>query len=834
MSRIINFIKINFWEIFLLLVVSILCASNFTPNTFLTGWDNLHPEFDILTNIKRSVFSTWQEYQGLGLLAGMAHASDLVRQLIILPFTFVLPINLIRYFWHFSMILLGSFGAFKLSFYVTKNKYSSLIASLFYLLNFGSVQYFHFPFEPYSTFWGFFAWLVLSLLEYLNSRTKSNLIKLFIFNLLATPSFYVQTVLVVYFISILLILLSLKKNWRTSTRVLVLLFLINSFWLMPNIFFSLTKISVTQNATQNIIATDQFIEQNQYRGNLSSFLRLQNQYYDLKNQSRYLMETWWQHFSNPEVSYISIFFFILIPFSFFYKITYRKIFVFLLIFGLFGFLCSTFPFSFINNLFRQIPILNQILRNSFTKLVVPTVLSLSILIGISLSYFKKLNLLLIPFLIYLSFPSFTGNYISPKMRRAIPPEYFQMMEYLKTQDTGSRIAELPQYNYWGWYNYNWGYVGSGFTWYGVDQPITSRTFDVWDNNLEEYYWQLHYAIIKHDSVLFTKILDKYNISYVFFDDNVNFPEAGNYGKVKLENQKLVNETAELLLEKQFGNLKLYRYQQSTPIVYFTNFITSENVRYRPKITTTSPLLGLPWKSCLSSRIVITAINQESVKFVDCGNNLPTDSGYLLKIHSKNISSRPLLFKIFSLQDNRLIIDSKLTNTALPQYILLPPIYPFDLGIGINFSSFSLSNKPSINELISVEIAPVNFNIYQSLIDSNTINKIPPGAIYHPNQSFYKITPDTNQINQSKYIVLPQSFDRGWIAFYFDCKGRPVCLPTFLTNHLLVNNWANGWSTGGIPSAPTSIYLFFWPQILEFAGLLLIPLTFLYLFFKKHH
>src|SRR5947209_3302816 len=102
---------LNYFPIGLLLVISLtLFITNYIPGTYLTGWDNLHPEFNFWLNIKRSIFSVWQEYQGLGLLAGMAHASDLPHQLLLLLASAVLPNNLLRYFYHFLMIFVGMSG----------------------------------------------------------------------------------------------------------------------------------------------------------------------------------------------------------------------------------------------------------------------------------------------------------------------------------------------------------------------------------------------------------------------------------------------------------------------------------------------------------------------------------------------------------------------------------------------------------------------------------------------------------------------------------------------------------------------------------------------------
>ena len=148
----------------LLFLVVMIAIANYVPGTWLTGWDNLHPEFDFALNAKRAFNSVWQEYQGLGLLSGMAHAADFFRVLFLWLMSPIIPDQFSRYFYHFLMLLLGSLGVF----FFTKNwllhknnKHRSLLALLsasFYLLNFGTVQYFFTPFEPFSTFWGFFPW----------------------------------------------------------------------------------------------------------------------------------------------------------------------------------------------------------------------------------------------------------------------------------------------------------------------------------------------------------------------------------------------------------------------------------------------------------------------------------------------------------------------------------------------------------------------------------------------------------------------------------------------------------------------------------------------------
>ena len=63
------------------LTVLILFIANYLPGTWLSGWDNLHPEFNFKLNLQREIFAGWQEYQGLGAVGGLMIAADIPRLL---------------------------------------------------------------------------------------------------------------------------------------------------------------------------------------------------------------------------------------------------------------------------------------------------------------------------------------------------------------------------------------------------------------------------------------------------------------------------------------------------------------------------------------------------------------------------------------------------------------------------------------------------------------------------------------------------------------------------------------------------------------------------------
>ena len=232
MKRFITFVQ-KFWPILLLVVVElILFATNFTPHTYVVGWDNLFPEFNFHLNISRTLSSVWQEYRGLGYEDGLSHAANLPHYLLLWPASFVFPQNLLRYIFIFSMHLLGGVGMYLLLINVIpsaiegslaharfahkvrdssatlrfarndRNRLGmtllALFGALFYQFNFAVIQMFYLPFEPFITHFGFLPWLLLTMLQYFKTRSRRSLAWFTLLSFLAIPQAHVPTVFLVY------------------------------------------------------------------------------------------------------------------------------------------------------------------------------------------------------------------------------------------------------------------------------------------------------------------------------------------------------------------------------------------------------------------------------------------------------------------------------------------------------------------------------------------------------------------------------------------------------------------------------------------------------------
>src|SRR3989344_4499338 len=175
----------NNWPFFaIILLWIILFITNFAYGKYLLGWDSLQTELNPLLAIKRALFSSWQEYQSLGLTAGMGHAADLPRAIVLFIASFVLPQEMIRYTFHMFMVLIAALGMYKLMENTFKSEHTNgntikviaFVGALSYIFNFFVIELMALPFESFSVFAAALPWQILVFLRILTRSPlkKSN------------------------------------------------------------------------------------------------------------------------------------------------------------------------------------------------------------------------------------------------------------------------------------------------------------------------------------------------------------------------------------------------------------------------------------------------------------------------------------------------------------------------------------------------------------------------------------------------------------------------------------------------------------------------------------
>ncbi len=573
----------------LIFLILIVVATNISPTHFLLGWDNLVPELNFKLNLQRAIFSVWEEYQGLGLLAGNGHAADLPRQILLIFSSIILPLNLIRQFYVFLMLGVGTLGAYSLVKFLIPSK-SRLLAFLggsFYLLNLVTVQTFFVPFEPMIAHYAFLPWLVFAFIYYLKNHTKKALAIFVGLNFIAIPQSQVPTMFLVYLIVVGIIALTFilkektKAIFKRSTNALGLIFVINAFWFLPFFFFVYSNIGVALNAKINQMTTENVLLQNKAFGDIPDVMLLKGFWFnnvdpDINSKFAYMMIPWRNYF---DINFVPVIGFALFGIVFLGILRLTKTrdpgFISLAVLFLVSFtmLCTdTPPFSWIDAGLRVVPIFNEVFRFPFTKFANILLLTYTVFFAGGVLWIleflqKRLNLkraaeiitgaVFFAMLIAFTFPVFNNQLFYYKIKLSIPNDYFKVFNYFKNQDPNTRIANLPQYTFWGWSFYNWGYGGSGFLWYGIQQPILDRAFDVWSGASENYYWELTHAIYSENPALLKNVLNKYQINFLLVDNSIT-KDSSQIALFLPQTRQLIAKIPEIKKDTSFGKIDIYK------------------------------------------------------------------------------------------------------------------------------------------------------------------------------------------------------------------------------------------------------------------------------------
>ncbi len=542
----------------------VIIAINFPRGEWLIGWDNLSTELNVGMNISRNFSGVWQEYQGLGLLAGMAHMADLVRLIIQAGLSYLVPTMYLRSGMNLSMLLIGSVGVVNLvSKLFSSKKYVNWAASLagiFYLLNIGTAQNFWAVFEPYAWAYGLVPWLISYFADFLSSGKKKSLVVFAIVSLLATPMAYLQTIFVVYcFVLFCLSLgyfidirgIGFKEKLKRITLTMTVVLGVNSFWLLPQTYFFVSSVGVTVNAKMNTIATPEVELSNQSMGSLFDVMKMEGYWlelHDVNEQGSFenLMKPWTQHLANREVQSLQYILVGLICVGLVGMYVFNYSWKWSLSLGTFAMIGlmqnynAPFGLGWLG-LYELFPIFGQIFRSSFTKVIVFENLLFSILFGVPLlilidlshKLFKKYYFVLVVILFtmlassitYVGLPALKGEMSYKRMEQVLPIEYVALNSYFSKMEQG-RILKLPASSLWGWQYNDWGYDGSGFLWYGIEQPILDRAFDVWSPYNETFYNQFSTALYGGNSSDVERVLKQYDVRYVLLDESVIAPGQG--------------------------------------------------------------------------------------------------------------------------------------------------------------------------------------------------------------------------------------------------------------------------------------------------------------------
>lgn len=606
----------SFFPLILFTLTLILSIQNYTPGTFLSGWDTLHPEFNFSLNLTRTFFGVFRPEQGLGAVAAHAHMVEIPRILVLYGLHFFFPLSMLRYIYIFGCLTAGPIGMYLFLYRILiKKRLPSFLGALFYLLNLGTYQTFVVPFEMFTTLYATLPFIYWLIAEYLNKPKKRLLIWFSISIVLTSPAAYASTLWFIFFISLLIffipyVFLNRKKVnqiVRNFILLIILTLLLNLYWILPNLYFAGTQGQQIASANINKLFSEEAFLKNKEFGNIKDILLVKSFYFDwgIYNYKtgtfEQLTKVFQAYIAAPTINtigYIIATFFLI---GFIYTIkTARKYFlslVFLSLFCLLFLFNANQPFTlFFLFLQNQIPLFKEALRFPDDKILNIFVFLLSILFAYSQLFLtsllnsKRIHVLLFPLigvgtslllLIYMM-PAFAGNLIHPSMRVRIPLEYFSLFDSL-SNETGGRVANLPVNSPWGWVYHDWygssapSFQGAGFLYFGTTPSILERDFDRWNPLNEQYYREMSHAVYAKNSSELENVIKKYDITDILLDTSIIDPGSDSkslyYSEISNLLDKLQKE--KFIVSKQnFGNfLTLYKVGKKSLLSHLTSAVS---------------------------------------------------------------------------------------------------------------------------------------------------------------------------------------------------------------------------------------------------------------------
>ncbi|MCX6792090.1 MAG: hypothetical protein NT149_03580 [Candidatus Gottesmanbacteria bacterium] len=228
-------------------------------------------------------------------------------------------------------------------------------------------------------------------------------------------------------------------------------------------------------------------------------------------------------------------------------------------------------------------------------------------------------------------------------------------------------------------------------------------------------------------------------------------------------------------------------------------------------------------------------------------NLTHQEAYLVAINSRHINGRPLMLSLINQTAKHIETEIYLPGASewTTSYLVLPPVTADGFGYTVYLANDAIGSQETVNDIASIVFYKIP---YQEMIHmssgSGTAGETVPEKdirVTHPNSAYYQV--DIKHQERTRTLILNQSYHRGWKAFYIQTSNSqlnnwfhltfPFVFGSEIKEHVMVNNWANGWVLPAENFNDSSVVIFFMPQLFEWLGFILLPLPLLLpLFFHQ--
>jgi len=678
---------------------------------------------------------------------------------------------------------------------------------------------------------------------------------------------------------------------RLLVLILTAIFL-NLYWILPSIYSVINQSNVISNAGINRIFSPEAFLRNADYGDIKDVLLQKNFLFGWRNfdfaggKFTDLLGVWTKYLSNPAVLYAGYALSGVSILGLIFGIVKRKktalAFIPSLLFCLF-FLININPptgglYSYLYNNFgifaegfrmpfSKFSILYELIASFYFGYFVFVILTVrsKLLVVIKLIFFGAIVL----GLVYFMLPAFNGWLIGPNVRKALPAEYRQMFNWFNSNSYG-RIALMPINSKYGWEYRSWGYEGSGFLTYGISDPVLYRDFDRWSTGNEDFYAQASFALYSGNVRAFVDALNKYQVKYLLLDESIINP-GGTPDILKIPELKNIFAENGFKEAAKFGFLTIYETDFGSEISAPPEFTqTTSDFSYSPvdpqyatasayiNISNVTPARKTPVLPSETPTISENfSINRGFANAYNCdlmkiGSVFKTNSksgilyraegggascdyipypdlkynqAYVLRVAGENRQGRSL--KIYLFDENSQVpeIEEILPAGKFDKNYLVYSKEATESGYILNFETRSFGRIPSENLLTKVEFYPVDSNYLQAFEGGlSAQNNLKILGVKKYGTWAYKV-----ETNGNGLLELGQGFEKGWIALRI--QNSKFKIQNFNSNlkfleHVKVNSWANGWIVDN-----STIYILYWPQLLEWGGGVLSLTTLLVLILK---
>lgn len=573
-----KFISKNWGKVSLALVLIFVVLLNFKWGYFVLGNDNYSPEEDPSISVKRYLTQpAWREYRGLGVPSDSEQV-DIFRSLLFLglekvgiPLWFISQMSVWVVFFcgpWFMAVLVEKVFLKKDS---GNKEWLFLISGLLYCCNLLLLWLFYSPLKPFIFLWGFLPMFLVASYVVLEKQNIKNVLFFLISLISLSASFVIPTVFVV---TILVILMFCWQFWKMGKNIKNILFLIliylvwQLYWLVPfGIYVKTNNIQLSESIINKEI-TPWTIQKEITYNKWNNVPRFLNSWLDSKNQDdTYLFSEAEVYKNNWLMVFDSYIPFILIILATFYLLKkYKTKYLPIIILWWVGFWLtkgSNSPFGGVYVWMQDhIPLFRQVFRWGSSKfwpmLLVPMPILICLLmenISTKKQIFKIFSLFLIGFLLIYIYPVFKSKLINDRDFVKIPTEYYQLKGYLEKNDLKGRILLSPEANMLYFRNYEWGFFGSVFWNYFIENPIIEKALITGSTENEDAFQTIYQMYYSLDPDLFYRTLLKYKVDYIIADRNASslgngyFYDWEDFGRQILNNQNFekVGEWGKLTL-----------------------------------------------------------------------------------------------------------------------------------------------------------------------------------------------------------------------------------------------------------------------------------------------